>query len=94
MARTFLSLGNEHEPLHHPLEVCIREDKYTWERGAGLGLVVAASFSVICSGLHYELIQLLCNGQNFSLIGKLASTITTVFGSMFKGKQVYLGDLC
>jgi hypothetical protein len=44
---------------------------YTWERGAGLGWVVAASFSIICPGLHYKLIQLLCNGQNFSLIGKL-----------------------
>jgi hypothetical protein len=44
---------------------------YTWEGGARLGWVVAAYFSVICPGLHYKLFQLLCNGQNFSLIGKL-----------------------
>jgi hypothetical protein len=64
---------------------------YTWERGAGLGMVDAASFSVICPGLHYKLIQLLCNGQNFSLIGKLTSTITPFFGSIFKEQTSILG---
>jgi hypothetical protein len=56
---------------------------YTWERGgAGLGWVVAASFSVICPELYYKLLQLLCNGQNFSLIGKLTYAIPPSFGSM------------
>jgi hypothetical protein len=32
----------------------IRKNKYSWERGAGLGWVVAASFSVICPDLHYN----------------------------------------
>jgi hypothetical protein len=27
---------------------------YTWERGHGLGWVVASSFSVICPELHYN----------------------------------------
>jgi hypothetical protein len=44
---------------------------YTWGRGAGLGMVAAASFSVICPDFHLQLFRLLCNGQNFSLIGKL-----------------------
>jgi hypothetical protein len=54
-------------------------------------LVFSASFSVIGPGLHYKLIQLLCNGQNFSLIGKLTETITPFFGSMFKGQTSILG---
>jgi hypothetical protein len=56
---------------------------YTWERGAGLGWVVAASFSVISPELYYKLLQLLCIGQNFSLIGNLAHAITPSFGSMY-----------
>jgi hypothetical protein len=30
----------------------LRKNKYTWERGAGPGWVVAASFSVVCPDLH------------------------------------------
>jgi hypothetical protein len=55
---------------------------YTWERGAGLGWVVAASFSVICPGLHYKLIQLLFNVQKYSLIDKLTHAITPSFRIM------------
>jgi hypothetical protein len=32
----------------------LRKNKYTWEKGAGLGWVVAASFSVIYRELHYN----------------------------------------
>jgi hypothetical protein len=56
---------------------------YTWERGAGLGWVVAASFSIICPELYYKLLQFLRNGQNFSLIGKLKHAVTPSFGSMY-----------
>jgi hypothetical protein len=73
MTRTSCSLGNELIRVHYLLEVCIKNNnRSTWERGAGLGWVVAASGSVIClSRSAMELYQLLCNGQNFLLIGKL-----------------------
>jgi hypothetical protein len=66
-------------PAHWFINICnntllekfvLRKSMYTWERGAGLGWGVV-SFYVICPGLHYKLLQLLCNGQNFPLIGKL-----------------------
>jgi hypothetical protein len=38
--------------LHHPLEVCIRENMYTGEMGAGLGWVVTASGSDIFPELY------------------------------------------
>jgi hypothetical protein len=50
-------------PAHWEINICnytllekfvLRKSMYTWERGAGLGWVVAAYFSVICSGLHYN----------------------------------------
>jgi hypothetical protein len=36
------------------LKYVLRKNKYTWERGAGLGWVVAASFSVIFPDFHYN----------------------------------------
>jgi hypothetical protein len=36
------------------LKYVLRKNKYTWERGAGLGCVLAASFSVICPDFHYN----------------------------------------
>jgi hypothetical protein len=47
------SLGYYHYIcLHHPLEVCIRKNICTQERGAGLGWVAAPSGSIICPELH------------------------------------------
>jgi hypothetical protein len=44
MTRTSCSLGNKLICLHHPLEVFIKKNnRSTWERGAGLGWVVAGS---------------------------------------------------
>jgi hypothetical protein len=37
--------------LHHPSQYVLRKNMCTWEKGAGLGWVVAASYSVICPEL-------------------------------------------
>jgi hypothetical protein len=50
-------------PAHWEINICnytilekfvLRKNMYTWERGAGLAWVVAASFSMICPDLHYN----------------------------------------
>mgnify|MGYP000680193630 CR=1 FL=1 len=46
------ALGNQHTGSHHPLEVCIWKDMYTWETGVGLGWVFRASGSVILPELY------------------------------------------
>jgi hypothetical protein len=48
MTRTSCSLGNELICVHCLSEVCIKNNnRSTWERGAGLGWVVAASVPFI-----------------------------------------------
>jgi hypothetical protein len=78
-------------PAHWEINICnyiilekfeLRKNMYTWERGAGLGWVVAASFSVICPRTSLQLFQLLFNVQNSPLIDKLTHAITPSFRSM------------
>jgi hypothetical protein len=49
----------------------LRKNKYNWERSAGLGWVVAAYSPLFVQIFTTAVSQLLCNGQNFPLIGKL-----------------------
>jgi hypothetical protein len=70
MARTSLSLRNEHKPLHHYLEVCIQEEKVYLGEGCWSWLDCCSLFFRFLSRFSLHLFQLLCNGQNFSLIEK------------------------
>jgi hypothetical protein len=79
MARTSRSLSNEQKPLHHYLEVCIQEEQVFLGEGRWSWL---GGFSLFFRDLYrfaLQLFQLLCNGQNFPLIGKLTKTKYTVF---------------
>jgi hypothetical protein len=46
-AKLHPSMRNSTYHSHHPLDVCIRDNIYTWEVGAGLGWDAAASGSII-----------------------------------------------
>jgi hypothetical protein len=72
MARTTPIIGKLTYTLHHPLEVCIRKNIYTWEMGAGLGWVVIASASI-----NYYVMT-----RTSPIIGKLKYTFTPSFRSM------------
>jgi hypothetical protein len=52
MGQTTPSLRKSPLRTYHPLEVCIRENMYTWEVCTGLGWVAAASESVIGPELY------------------------------------------
>jgi hypothetical protein len=70
MARTSLLLRNEHKPLHHPLAVCIKEDQVYLGGGCRSSLDCFSLWLQYLSRFSLQLFQLLCNGQNFSLIEK------------------------
>jgi hypothetical protein len=59
---------------------------YTWERGAGLGMVAAVFVSLFdyLSRFSLELCRLLSNGQNFPLIGKVAYASYTIEKCVFR----------
>jgi hypothetical protein len=68
---------------HHPLEVCIRDNIYTWELGAGLGWDDAASGSVIGQELYENWINYYVMGQITPIIEKFTLSFTLSFGSMY-----------
>jgi hypothetical protein len=70
MARTSLLLRNQHTPLHHCLEVCIQEGQAYLGEGCWSWLGCFSFFVLYLSRFPLQLFQLLCNGQNFSLIEK------------------------
>jgi hypothetical protein len=70
MARTSLLLGNEHKTLHHPVEVCIKIEQVYLGEGCWTWLGCCSLFFHYLSRFSLQLFQLLCNGQNFPLIGK------------------------
>jgi hypothetical protein len=70
IARTSLLLGNKHKPLHHPLRVSIKEEQVYLREGCGSWLGCFSLWFRYLSRFSLQLFQLLCNGQNFTLIGK------------------------
>jgi hypothetical protein len=91
MARTSLLLRNEHKPFYHPLAVCIKEEPVYLGEGCWSWLGCCSLFSPYFSRTLLHLFQLLCDGQNFSLIEKSTYTITPLFGSMYSGRTSILG---
>jgi hypothetical protein len=45
-------------------------------------------------GSSLEMWKILCNGQNFLLIGQVTNTLTSSFGSMHWKAQIHLGEAC
>jgi hypothetical protein len=70
MARTSLLLGKKHKPLHPPVEVCIKEEQFYLGEGCWSWLGCCSLFFRYLSRFSMQLFQLLCDGQNFPLIGK------------------------
>jgi hypothetical protein len=78
-------LGKLATHLHHPLEVCIGKNIYTWEPGAGLGWDARASASTIDSDVHNKNCRN-CNvmARTFHSLGKLAT-------HLHHPSEVYIG---
>jgi beta-galactosidase GanA len=84
MARTSLFLSNYQKQLHHHLEVSIKEEQIYSGEGCCPWLGCCSLFFRDLSRFALQLFQLLCNGQNFSLMEQLTETITPSFGSMYQ----------
>jgi hypothetical protein len=69
---------------HDLLEVCIRDNIYTWELCAGLGWNAAASGSVIGPELYQNWRNYDVMGQTTPIIEKFTFSFTSSFGSMYK----------
>jgi hypothetical protein len=54
MATTSVVLGEKHKPLHHPLEVCIKEEQVYLGEGCWPWLGCCSLFSVIGPDFHYN----------------------------------------
>jgi hypothetical protein len=66
----------------------------TLERGAGLGWVVAASFSVICPDLHYNYFNYYVMARISILLGNQHKPLQHPLEVCIKEEQVYSGEGC
>jgi hypothetical protein len=67
---------------------------YTWERGAGLGWVVAASSSIICLQLHYNCFNYYVMARTSLLLGNSHKPLHHPLAVCIQEAHVYLGEGC
>jgi hypothetical protein len=70
MATTSVVLGEKHKPLHHQLDVWIKEEQVYLREGCGSWLGCCSLWFRYWSRFSLQLFQLLCNGHNFCRIGR------------------------
>jgi hypothetical protein len=72
----------------------LRKIKYTWERGAGIGWVVAASSSIIYLELHYNCFNYYVMARTSLLFWNKHKPLHHPLEVSFKEEQVYLREGC
>jgi hypothetical protein len=70
MARTSLLFRNEQKPLNNHFELCGKEEQIHSGDGCWSWLGCCSLFVLYLSRTSLQLFQLLCNSQNFPLIGE------------------------